>query len=112
MTFSIGHKVTSKRVRDRVRRMIVLKRMHRQEPVQHSPNLRLWIDEEDLQPVAASRTATVPENCRRWSVGRNLTKQEIDRRTEITEARELMTSTQTLPPKFLQLIHVSPPERW
>jgi hypothetical protein len=34
MTFSIGHKVTSKRVRDRVRRMIVLKRMHRQDPVQ------------------------------------------------------------------------------
>ena len=64
MTFSIGHKVTSKRVRDRVRRMIVLKRMHRQDPVQHSPNLRLWIDEEDLQPVGASRTATVPENCR------------------------------------------------
>src|SRR5580704_2308715 len=88
MTFSIGDRVISGRVRGRIGLVVRIRKLAALCLVQFSPNLRMWIDEEDMQPAPASMAPPNPENCRRWFDGHVLSKDELDRHAAIIEIRE------------------------
>jgi hypothetical protein len=90
MTFSIGDRVISERVRGRIGIIVRVRKLAALFLVDYSRNLRVWIDDEDLHPAVESR-APMPPNGRSWFDARELPKAALDRQTEIARIRELTT---------------------